>query len=214
MEMTTKKVYLLGCGPGAPDYVTPIVSDLVRQCSLMVGSPRTLALFPESKAERLIYKNNIEELLRLVTQRLDQTDRIAWLCTGDTGLSSIAAIVQHYLGADRCIVLPGISSIQIACARLGIDWSNLRVISAHGVIPCISLDDSRTYHYALLAGTPEALPEVRKIADTLKPAHRLFVCEELTLPKETIKEIEPEGLSGWISHPRTLFLWIAHDHKE
>lgn len=213
MEMNTKQVYLLGCGPGAAEYVTPIVSDLVRQCTLLVGCPRTLALFPESKAERLVYQNNLEELLRLVAQRLAQTDRIAWLCTGDTGLRSIAATVQKQLGLHQCIVVPGISSVQVACARMGIDWSSLRVISAHGVIPSFDLDHTEKRHYAVLAGSPEALPAMQRIAHALKHSHRLCVCQELTLPNETIKEIAPEDLSDWISHPRTLFIWMANDHK-
>lgn len=199
------KIHCLGCGPGSPEYVTPLAAGLAAQAELLIGCERCQDLFPLSKAKRLVHSGNLGELLKTAEEALDQGLRVAWLCTGDTGLRSVASTVRKALGLSRVRLEPGISSVQIACARLGLDWSELQVLSAHGREPVLNLYDD--VDYIVLAGSPEAAPLMQDMAQRLEKTHTLLLCQDLGLGSERITNIHPDQIQSSISHPRALLVW-------
>lgn len=72
---------------------------------------------------------------------------------GDPGLASLAKLVLRRFGLHACEVLPGISSVQVAFARLGLDWLDARILSAHARLPLAVLGELSDYaKLAILAG--------------------------------------------------------------
>ena len=57
------------------------------------------------------------------------------LVGGDPGLYSLAQRVVRRFGREQCEVVPAVSSVQVAFSRLGIDWADARILSAHGRTP-------------------------------------------------------------------------------
>jgi len=59
--------------------------------------------------------------------------RIAVLVTGDPGLFSLAKPVIERFGRTRCRVIPGVSSVQTAFARIGVTGPTLVSSVSKGV---------------------------------------------------------------------------------
>jgi precorrin-6y C5,15-methyltransferase (decarboxylating) CbiE subunit len=126
------KLTIVGCGPGGREYLTGQALAAVEKADLLCGPRFLLDLFPGVTAERIVVRANAQEVVALVHPRLER-QRVVLLVTGDPGLHSLAAPVARLLGRDRVRLIPGISSVQLAFARLALPWEQARIFSLHGV---------------------------------------------------------------------------------
>ncbi|MCY3023909.1 MAG: cobalt-precorrin-7 (C(5))-methyltransferase, partial [Planctomycetota bacterium] len=116
--------------------------------------------------------------------------RIAVLVTGDTGLCSFAQPVLKRFGREACTLIPGISSVQVAFARLGLDWLDARILSTHREAPKLGARTRSRYDkLAILLGRRDSLVWVATLARNLGKEYRVFVCENLTLGNERVREV-------------------------
>jgi precorrin-6B methylase 1 len=91
--------------------------------------------------------------------------------------------------------VPGVSSVQVAFARLGLDWADARVLSAHGRMPEIEATElSRFDKIAILAGTGAALRWAAVAAGAMHGTHAAWLCENLTLADERIRPLTAEEI--------------------
>jgi cobalt-precorrin-7 (C5)-methyltransferase len=191
-------IMIIGCGPGGSDYVTPLARQAVSHSEVLVGASRLFGLFPESTAELIPVRTDIEGVLDRIAE-LMTTRRVAVLTTGDPGLMSLAAPVIRRFGLENCTIIPGISSLQVACARLGVDWQDLAIIDAHGEEPDVSPEELNGIEKtAVLFG--QVTPWVHRLMQTMGYGYRIYLCQDLTLPGEIIVLIKdgqfPEKISS------------------
>jgi cobalt-precorrin-7 (C5)-methyltransferase len=202
---------IAGCGPGSPEYLTPAVVSAVQWAEVLVGARRLLDLFPESPAEKIVADADVEKVLREIEVRRGMK-RIAVLVTGDPGLCSLARPVVRRFGREACVVIPGVSSVQVAFARIGIDWLGAKIIDAHGQDPGVAPDAlADEGKVAVLAGRKEAFPWISRLAARLGNDYRIYLCEDLTLPGEKVRLIDAEALSVLDPSPRSIVLFVRED---
>ncbi len=205
------RIIIAGCGPGHPDYLTDEVRKAVADAELLVGAPHLLALFAESKAETY----TVDAHMKAATDRIAaaaEDRRVVVLVSGDTGLYSLARTLLNRFGRHRCTLIPGISSIQLACARLALDWSDLTMISAHGRDPEQSVDDlAGCDKIAVLAGTAKASRWAASLLQTLGEGYTAFACENLSWPEEQITELDAAGLRDAELASRTIILLLSRE---
>jgi precorrin-6y C5,15-methyltransferase (decarboxylating) CbiE subunit len=188
-------IRIVGCGPGARRCVTLEALEAIAGAEVLIGAPRLLELFPEAKGERIAVRGSIAEVEAAISVHADR--RIAILVAGDPGIASLARLVLRRFGREVCCVIPGVSSVQTAFARLGADWTGARILSAHASVPEIpysALEDETAI--AVLLGSPGAGDWVAGLAGHLGAGWTLFLAENLTLPGETAGAIAPEALRG------------------
>ncbi len=211
MGIDWRKIVIVGCGPGSPDYLTPMARQAVEKAEVLVGADRLLNLFPRSSAERISVGTNIGKVLHEIAMRVGK-ERITVLVSGDPGLCSLAQPVVIRFGRDACDVIPGVSSLQVAFARLGLEWHDVRIINAHGREPDVDPGSLRDVEkIAVLVGRNESLDWIRTLVECLGEDHRVFVCENLTLPEERVRQIEPTDLEFLHIPGRTILLLIKKD---
>ena len=58
--------------------------------------------------------------------------KISLLVSGDPGLYSFLGRLSRFLSREEYVVIPGISAIQVAFARIGEGWEDSKIISLHG----------------------------------------------------------------------------------
>ncbi|MDD2557675.1 MAG: precorrin-6y C5,15-methyltransferase (decarboxylating) subunit CbiE [Desulfuromonas sp.] len=210
MPPITPSIVIAGCGPGHPDYLTSAVKKAAAQAEVLVGAPHLLELFAAVDAIRLPVGADIRALLeRMATYR---QQRLVVLVSGDCGLFSLARRVQQRFGREQCQLLPGISSVQVACARLGIDWNDLRILSAHGRTPTTDVEELRAWHkIAILAGTRAAANWGAEMLERLGANYHAVVCENLTLTNEKIHAYDALTLRQSALASRSIILLL---HKE
>ncbi len=124
-------VYIVGVGPGHPDYLTSAAREVIAGCQVLIGGARNLSLFPDGCGEKIEIADNLDWICRYVAAHYLQKS-IAVLVTGDPGLFSMAQTVQTRLPDCPVQVIPGISSLQYMAAKLGMAWNDWSIISLHG----------------------------------------------------------------------------------
>ncbi len=190
------KLTIVGCGPGSREYLTRAAEQAVGQAEVIVGSPGLLALFPEATGEKVAIEKVYERLQTVCS--IYKEKKTVLLVTGDPGIHSMARLVIERLGRQNCVVIPGISSVQLAFARAGLVWDEAQVVSCHGseVGNVRRVAESRS-HVAIL--TDDRNPP-SKIAEELLthcgPARSVVLCERLSLPGEKIQEMTLGALKG------------------
>jgi len=212
MAVEKKKIVIVGCGPGAEDYITPAARAAAVKADVLIVSKRLRDLFPEIAAERIDSGTDIPGTLGAIASRRDAGLQVVLLATGDPGIASLAQPVIRRFGRENCEVIAGISSIQVAFARLGLDWKDVRIVTAHSRDPELEAADLReTSKLAILGGRDGALHWAAGLIPRLGEDRRVILCEDLTLPEEKIREIDAGELTELPVSTRAIVLVIRKD---
>lgn len=196
MAIEKKKIIIVGCGPGAAEYITPAAQTAARKADVLIVSQRLKGLFPEIAAERIDSGTDVAGILDVMASRRDDGLQVVLLATGDPGIASLARPVIRRFSRENCEVIPGISSVQVAFARLGLDWQDVRIVTAHSRNPQVSAADLREARkIAILGGRPEAIAWTAGLIAELGGGRRVFLCEDLTLAGEQIRELSADELA-------------------
>lgn len=209
MEVKRQSILIVGCGPGSLDYVTPAALQAIESSDLLIGARRLLDLFPSASAERVRVDTDVRTVLSTIEGFPDEK-RIAVLVTGDPGLHSLAKIIVEHFGKESCKIIPGISSVQLAFARLGLDWSDVRIVSTHKENPVIDYSLTNASKIAILGGRKESTKWVEQLAN-LAGDYRIFICENLTLPNEIVHEVKVNELASIEVPSLTTFVLIKRN---
>lgn len=203
-------ITIVGVGPGSLDYLTMVARRAIEQAEVLIGAQRLLALFSSQDAERISVGADINQTLALIAARSDK--RIAVLVTGDPGVCSLARRVLQRFGRAACQVIPGISSLQVAFARLGLDWTDARFCDVHGrlpiVMPCSLATEPKL---ALLIGHRDGRAWLAELTQVLPTNRRLFACQDLTLESERVWELAPAELPDLATTLRTIVVIVAQE---
>jgi precorrin-6Y C5,15-methyltransferase (decarboxylating) len=131
MVVVAYLVTVVGVGPGSREYLLPAAAEAVNEADLLVGGKTALALFAPLKKEHLLLGSDLKGALDYVAEAR-KTKRVAVLLSGDPGFFSFLPRLKQRFGMENLRVIPGVSSLQLACARIGLQWQDLCCISVHG----------------------------------------------------------------------------------
>jgi len=212
MAIEKKNLIIIGCGPGAESYITPAAKAAARKADVLIVSKRLQGLFPEVVAERIDSGTDVAGIIDTIASRRDEGRQVVLLATGDPGIASLAQPVIRRFGRENCEVIPGISSVQVAFARLSLGWQDARIITAHSRDPEVSAAALKeTGKLAILGGRDGALRWTAELIPKLGDDRRVFLCEELTLPGEKIREVRADELTELPISPRAIVLIIKKE---
>jgi precorrin-6B C5,15-methyltransferase / cobalt-precorrin-6B C5,C15-methyltransferase len=184
------QVTVVGIGADGWAGLTEAARDALRAAAAIAGSARQLALLP-GLAARLVplpsaLLANIDALIR-------DNPGLCVLASGDPMLNGIGATLARRLGPGRLTVLPAVSSVALACARLGWPAADVTVVSLVGRPPQAVLAALQPGARVLLlcrdAGTPALA--ARLITEAGWGASELTVLEQLGGPAERISPPVP-----------------------
>jgi len=211
----TKKLTVIGCGPGAPEYMTQAGLHAIAEADVYCGANHLLKLYAPEGKMRFPVSSDIEGALEAIATALSEGKRVAVLVSGDPGLCSLATPVIQRFGREACDVIPGISSVQLLFARLGLDWMEARIISAHKSLPTLSateLENVKTL--VVLCGHHISQKWVIELFVSWGKAGKLVVCQDLSLPMERIDEVDGEMFSKMELSSRTIVVIKSSSLKE
>lgn len=114
------KVHIVGIGDDGLDGVTSAARTLIEQAELLVGADHTLRLVPASSAERLVAGGNLDAIVERIAAAGSR--RVVVLVSGDPLFYGLARYLCEKLGKDRFVVVPHVSSMQLAFARVKESW--------------------------------------------------------------------------------------------
>jgi precorrin-6y C5,15-methyltransferase (decarboxylating) CbiE subunit len=190
--------------------ITPEARSAALRADVLIGARRLLDLFPESTARIIAVRGEIDVAITAIAS--NRRRRVALLVTGDPGVSSLARPVLKHFGRGACQVVPGVSSVQVAFARLGVDWTDARIVSAHGVAPESEFHVlAKENKIAILAGSARAANWAADLADHLGAGWRFFAAEHLTLENERVYETSSDALRSGALPALSVLLFLRGD---
>ena len=125
------RFWVIGIGPGTLDYLVPAAVRAVAESDLLIGGPRALALVQHLGKPGLPITGDLNAVVQAIKANLP-LKKIAVLLSGDPGFYSLVPYLQRHFTPDQMVIIPGISSLQLAFARLGRTWERARLVSLHG----------------------------------------------------------------------------------
>jgi precorrin-6Y C5,15-methyltransferase (decarboxylating) len=132
MARSTTKVCVIGVTAGGAASLTPALLQRVETADVLAGGERHLAYFPDFRGQRLELRPPLEAWIAQVSAASDAGRRVVVLATGDPLFYGIGARLVAQLGVERLEIHPHLTSLQMACARLGVPWDDATWVSVHG----------------------------------------------------------------------------------
>ncbi|MBW6471261.1 MAG: cobalt-precorrin-7 (C(5))-methyltransferase [Methanosarcinaceae archaeon] len=169
---------IVGVGVG-PNMLTQEAIETIQQASIIYGSRRAIEL--ASKHIRC----EARKIDNYKTLHLLPDDAVV-LSTGDPMFSGLGKFAGE---GDR--IIPGISSLQVACVRLGVNLTNLAIITAHGRDPgpakkALIQELKLGKNIFMLPDASFGTGEVAAVLRELKINAQIYTCENLGYPDERI----------------------------
>ena len=130
------RIIVAGIGPGHPDYLLPEARRAIEEASCLVGGRRALSQYARQggNQRRCPITRDIPGVLDFIGTALRDSDVIV-MVSGDPGYYSLLDALRRRFPASSLHVIPGISSFQLAFARLSLPWHEAQLLSYHGRVP-------------------------------------------------------------------------------
>ena len=129
--MTT--ITVVGVGPGDPDLLTLKAKETISQADIVAGFETVLkpvSRWIQGEALTMRYRDQ-EDVLDVVAGHAAQGKRCVVCAWGDLNFSARELVERVARRADEVLLIPGISSVQVACSRLGLYMEDSIFITLH-----------------------------------------------------------------------------------
>lgn len=121
-------VVVVGIGDNGADSLSREALRRVNEADVLAGGERHLEFFPDHPAEKWPIRDNLKEFAARLQA---ETRRVVVLASGDPLFHGIAGYLANKIGRARLEVLPNLSSMQLAFARLKESWHDAALLSCH-----------------------------------------------------------------------------------
>ncbi|MCX8044725.1 MAG: precorrin-6y C5,15-methyltransferase (decarboxylating) subunit CbiE [Desulfobacterota bacterium] len=124
------KIFVIGIGV-SKEGLSSCGHKIIGSADVLFGGRRLLAMFPESAAQKIEIKSNINELINKL-KTISNKKRAVVLASGDPNFFGIAAVLYRAFPKNRLEIIPNITAFQAAFARIKESWDNAQFFSVHG----------------------------------------------------------------------------------
>ncbi|MBR3273725.1 MAG: precorrin-6A reductase [Clostridia bacterium] len=125
-----RQIDIVGIGMGSPDTLTHEAAAALDACDCMIGAKRMLEAAERSGIPA--YAGIAPAKIAETIAKHPEHRRVAVVMSGDSGFFSGTKKLLPLLAGHDVRVIPGLSSMQVLCARLQTSWDDARAISLHG----------------------------------------------------------------------------------
>lgn len=201
------KIFIIGIGPGNPEYITKKAYDAIQNSDLIFGAQRVLSnilsTFPSKKFVNEYRPEKIYEMLEGDAEILkDKSSNGTYIAKSiDVSIISIlfSGSINLYSGASSAIKfftekgvaieeIDGLSSVSYFLSKLHIPENEVNIVSIHGR-ECDVLSQLRSHKYTVVLLSNDK--QLIEISHSINPDGKLnkikiFVGENLSLSDERI----------------------------
>ncbi len=185
-----QRIPVVGMGSEGLAGLTPLEREALSQSECILASSASLALLETLTAEKVPLGTDLAHTQIVLQERIDRGQRLAVVVTGDPLFYGLAGWLCDRFGKDRFEILPHVSSMQLAFARIKERWEDAYLGNLQTLPLDRLLDLARTLSTLGLFTTPEVGPAVVAGALLAHGLHgfRAHVCENLGTPRERITQ--------------------------
>ncbi len=207
-------IYVVGIGVSGRKSISRDAMNIMMRSGLVAGAERHLKEFPDIVARKIALSGGLEHGIRAIKQHLrsGKNRQVSVLATGDPLLYGIGELMIRTFGEGRVSIIPNVSVVQEAFARIKKGSAGVKVLSAHGRGPdALVTIASRVSGADKIAIFTDKANSPAKIAKALLRAglkgYVAYVCESLGTDKERIISGDVKLISNKkFSGPNTMIL--------
>ena len=134
----SKKLFVVGVGPGSPKYLTYAAQEAVAQSHYIVGYKYTLSTIEDiiDKSRQQVFQVTIEtqeDIYQNIYAKMKDGECCTIPFTGDVNFSESEVVdrLLEIFGSCNVEMIPGISSIQVAAARAHVPTDHAFIVTFH-----------------------------------------------------------------------------------
>jgi precorrin-6Y C5,15-methyltransferase (decarboxylating) len=186
--VAAEKVHIVGIGDDGVEGMTAQARRLVESADVLVGPESCAPLMPPGLRSRLVVAVNLEELVERI--EAGGQKRIVVLASGDPLFYGTARYVCSKLGKERFEVVPHVSSMQLAFARVKESWEDAFLANLSGQSIERVIERVRSSDTAGLFTSDQwpAAAVARALLDEGVDSFQAYVCENLGSPDERVTQ--------------------------
>jgi precorrin-6Y C5,15-methyltransferase (decarboxylating) len=180
------KVHIVGIGDDGVDGMTAQARRLIEAADVLLGPESCAPLLPAALASRLQASVSLEDLVERIEAAGPR--QVVVLASGDPLFYGTARYVCGKLGKDRFEVVPHVSSMQLAFARVKESWEEAFLANLSGQSIERVIDKVRTSDTAGLFTSEQWPPAAvaRALLEEGVDSFQAYVCENLGSPDERV----------------------------
>ncbi len=183
------KVVIIGVGDDGWAGLTELARSILQDATLILGPQAVLSLLPELPGNR----TDLEAEMGLATQQVRDAmsdDRAVLVTSGDPLFYGIARYLCDRLGKESFEIIPHVSSMQLAFARVKESWDDAYLADLGGHSLESILNKLRHAEKIGLFSSDRCPPSrlARAMLDRGLEHYRAYVCEHLGSPDERVTQ--------------------------
>jgi precorrin-6B C5,15-methyltransferase / cobalt-precorrin-6B C5,C15-methyltransferase len=192
---TSNKVHIIGIGDDGLEGLTSTSRQLLEQAQLILGPQRSLGMLKGMTAQQKAVGGDLEELVNSIRQAGSQ--RVVVLAVGDPLFYGTARYLFEKLGKDRFEVLPHVSSMQLAFARVKENWDEAYQANLAAQKLEVVVERVRSAEVVGLFTTETIAPAdvAQALLDRQINYFTVYVCENLGSPDERVTQCDLADVS-------------------
>ena len=181
-------IHILGVGNDGFAGLTSRSRALLDEAEVVLGSDAVLTSLPDVKAERFRVGTDLAEAVEFI--RDNMTRRLVVVASGDPLFYGFARYLFERIGEDAFEVVPHVSTMQLAFARIKESWEEAYLTDLSTRPFESALDHIRTAETVGLFTNDDYTPTrvARELLARGIDYFRAFVCENLGAPDERITQ--------------------------
>jgi precorrin-6B C5,15-methyltransferase / cobalt-precorrin-6B C5,C15-methyltransferase len=209
-----QKIVIVGIGDDGLPGLTETARRVVNDADVLLGAPSTLALLEGLPARQVALDPDMPTALRQVREAL-LAQRPVLVSSGDPLFYGIARYLCDRLGKDQFEVVPHVSSMQLAFARVKESWEDAYLTSLAGRPIETVIDRIRTAEKVGLFSSDEHPPGrvAKALLDHGIDYFRAYVCENLGSPDERVTQAELAELDTMEFAPLNVMILVRKPNR-
>jgi precorrin-6Y C5,15-methyltransferase (decarboxylating) len=191
------KVYIVGVGAEGASSLSPEVREFILKAEILIGGQRLLEMFPAASAKRVVIRNNLPEAVEVIRANLGKRQMVV-LASGDPDFYGIARRLIRDLDKSIFEIIPNVSSMQLAFARIKESWDDAVFTSVHARSIQEIIEMVRVSRKVGILTDEEHTPAViaRILVEHGLDGYQAYVCEDLGQESERIVTTDLPSLRG------------------
>lgn len=197
-KASSATVQIVGIGDDGYGGLTGLARTRIADAKRLLGTAALLKQIPPTEGERIVVAADLESLRRAIDELPDDGGNSVLLASGDPLFYGITRFLFESLGKDRFEVVPHVSTMQLAFARVKESWDDAYLTSLATESLDRVVDQIRTAERIGLFTTEEASPSVvaSSLLDRRIDYFTAYVCEDLGTPAETVTQASLRNIVG------------------
>ncbi|MDR3637480.1 MAG: precorrin-6y C5,15-methyltransferase (decarboxylating) subunit CbiE [Isosphaeraceae bacterium] len=214
MAESRSKLVIVGIGDDGLAGLTESARRIVTEADVILGAPSTLRLLDALPPKKVPLEADMPAALRQVREALKGAKPVL-VSSGDPLFYGVARYLCDRLGKDLFEVVPHVSSMQLAFARVKESWEDAYLTNLAGRPLEAVIDRIRTAEKVGLFSSDEHPPArlAKALLDRGIDYFRAYVCENLGSPDERVTQAELPDLATMEFDPLNVLILVRKPNR-